>query len=159
MHIPADVVLGSDVVYDPDGLPPLVEQLHLQLAQSASYALIASVARNTDTLARFVHMCTDVGLTSEEVHRRRGAESACTPAIMDPQLGDRHVRQTSVGHLSSTRVSSVQGPGSLGAAPHEQASKEAVGHKVSDVRMIMCRWLDQEQCDIVLHRVTLPSEE
>lgn len=64
----ADVVIASDVVYDPSVVPQLVQQLAHMLAHGA-VALVASVVRNASTLDAFVCACESAGLTVTEHHR------------------------------------------------------------------------------------------
>lgn len=66
----ADVLLGADVVYDPEVVPALVQQLLLDLRGPCT-ALIASVERCASTLAAFMHACITCGLRVQEVCRER----------------------------------------------------------------------------------------
>jgi hypothetical protein len=71
----ADILLAADVVYDPDVVPALVQQLVLDLHGPCT-ALIASVERSPATLATFVDACIACGLHVQELCREPLSQTA-----------------------------------------------------------------------------------
>ncbi|KAH7886195.1 putative methyltransferase-domain-containing protein [Phlebopus sp. FC_14] len=63
----ADIILGADIVFDPELVPPLVATLHVAISHgSIRMALIALTVRNEETLSYFLHEIQKV-LRIEEV--------------------------------------------------------------------------------------------
>jgi hypothetical protein len=66
----ADVIVGSDICYDPDAVPSLVRLLRQLLLSCMSVAYISTTKRQGSTLKLFLDSCAAAGLRVEEVQKQ-----------------------------------------------------------------------------------------
>lgn len=90
----ADVIVGSDICYDPDAVPSLVRLLqqllsvtvhqccqHTALARAPPVAYISTTKRQGSTLQLFLDTCAAAGLLVEEVPKQPEAWGGAAAAV------------------------------------------------------------------------------